>query len=698
MAQQLNPNQVKGTAVVQTPAGNQTITQPVNTNLNVITSGTGNFLHNGLPIGGNIVRSFYPGLITFGDSICQYTGATSTSLGFVSLLESQTGGALQNYCVSGYLIQSEPGQMYANSGVPSQIGAPASPTASNNPINLEQGGKNDATLCTGDAECIGRSQASLYTVLSHRGTNNLVLPGSCTTSGTWATDSLNPLGKASSTNGSTMDCSVTTYGASAIGIAYRVYNGNAGTASVTIDGISQTPISAAASGSLMASTYLYVFTNMYTVAAGTHTVHIAVTSSTGGGNLISIQDMVGNPNPAIDYFSPPNIGSMEVIPYSGDTPYPNTWTTQVNAMKQSTVTTLEGYGYNVQWLPITNVPCVNGVSGCTGGFNKTAYIANQPGTKDPDGLSCAGDTSDTVHPNNCGHKQMFQALQVDLGLVQAFSASGGGSGLNQSIYNTDHTVLPSDGVVYMNCSSPCTLTLPLNTSPMGPITINNLSPTVPLTIVAAAGASLNNVPAALLGGITVVSYPGGVWAMIAQPGNFGNLTQVIYNGNHTLIQSDGLVYMNCSSSCTLTLPNNVGNWGPFIIASIGPSPITIAVTGGAVLGNIPSSINLTTVIIASFAGGTWGMFSQLVQSDYGFSTLSSGLTPAIATALACTPSATCVYTIANCGLNSSTAVGTLSINPSLVIAGTSFQIQSLTAAAGQQTSDNSKVCWNLSRH
>lgn len=41
MAQQMNPNQIRGTAVVQSPAGSQTITQPANTSLNILTSGTG---------------------------------------------------------------------------------------------------------------------------------------------------------------------------------------------------------------------------------------------------------------------------------------------------------------------------------------------------------------------------------------------------------------------------------------------------------------------------------------------------------------------------------------------------------------------------------------------------------------------------------------------------------------------------------
>lgn len=50
MAQQMNPNQVRGTAVVESPVGSQTITQPANTSLNILTSGIGGANHNGSPI------------------------------------------------------------------------------------------------------------------------------------------------------------------------------------------------------------------------------------------------------------------------------------------------------------------------------------------------------------------------------------------------------------------------------------------------------------------------------------------------------------------------------------------------------------------------------------------------------------------------------------------------------------------------
>ncbi len=80
------------------------------------------------------------------------------------------------------------------------------------------------------------------------------------------------------------------------------------------------------------------------------------------------------------------------------------------------------------------------------------------------------------------------------------------------------------------------------------------------------------------------------------------------------------------------------------------------------------------------------------QSTYGYATLASG-TVTVSNSAACTPSATCVYKLANCGVNGSTAIGTLSIGT--VSAGTSFVINSESATATVVTGDTSNVCWQI---
>jgi lysophospholipase L1-like esterase len=94
---------------------------------------------------------------------------------------------------------------------------------------------------------------------------------------------------------------------------------------------------------------------------------------------------------------------MEIIPqYNNTNP---TYHASINTMKQATVTQLAGWGFNVVWAPILNSPYA-------GAFDAVNYINNSAVT-DPDGLSCGGATSDNVHPNNCGHKEMFNALMSD---------------------------------------------------------------------------------------------------------------------------------------------------------------------------------------------------------------------------------------------------------------------------------------------
>ena len=361
-------------------------------------------------------NNYPPGLNMMGDSIACYSGATTPleNNAFAWLIANRLGGSFNNYCPGAWMIQDEPTVLFVN--------GPAAPTQGNNPFFLEEAGKNDGGICQGGPDCDMNSQLALITVLTQRATNNIVPVSSCTKSpfGAWTTDSVISTAEESYTNSSTLTCTITTYGNSAIAIPYRIPLNNAGTASVTIDGILQ------ANGIVATGVGAYpnptdgtrpsVFTNLYPVAAGSHTIVITVTSATSLSNLISIPNIVSAPD-SPGYFGAPLVGSMEVIPYRNNAN--PTWGSSINTIKQSVVSTLQGYGFMVEYLPITNVPCTNGVANCTGGFNANTYIDNQPSEYNPDGLSCAGLTSEGIHPNDCGHWQMYQALQTDLNIIQS---------------------------------------------------------------------------------------------------------------------------------------------------------------------------------------------------------------------------------------------------------------------------------------
>lgn len=530
--------------------------------------------------------SAWPGLIIFGDSIAAYTGCTTQPLCFVSLLAQQTGGTLGNYAVSGSTIQEEPAAMY--------IGGPANPTQGNNPLSLEEGGKNDADGCTAITNCVSNSQRALITMLTHRGSNNIVPSSAATRGGTWATDAVYANALASTTTGSTLTFTITMYGAGgAIGVPYRAIDSNGGTASVTIDGVVQSAgIVATGTGAFhIFGTNGSIFENMYPVAAGTHTVVITVTSATSGSNLISIPDVVGNPNPAA-YTNPPFVGTMEVIPLQNNTN--PTWSAAINTMKQATATTLFGYGYGVRWLPINSVPFVNA-------FNNATYIANQPGASNPDGLSCAGSTSDNVHPNNCGHQQIFQAIQTDLNMVQG-SATQLPSAPGTVVTTVDYTL--TSGVAVVLAFNGATISIPVlpNTTS---VTITNFDTAHYTNLTAIGGAALEvPIPATLppLTSIIITCETGNWFLQAAALGREQPIA--IKTTNYALQSGDGAIFV--ASGATITLPNGLPDGQLIQVLNIDATlPTTITPGSGATLGNGPTVLYPGNGVYLSNSGGNW---------------------------------------------------------------------------------------------
>lgn len=76
----------------------------------------------------------------------------------------------------------------------------------------------------------------------------------------------------------------------------------------------------------------------------------------------------------------------------------------------------------------------------------------------------------------------------------------------------------------------------------------------------------------------------------------------------------------------------------------------------------------------------------------GTALLTSG-TVTVSNAAACTPANTCIYKFTNCGKNSSTAIGVLSVGT--VSVGTSFVINSLSSTGSVATSEGSTICWQI---
>lgn len=567
--------------------------------------------------GGSSAR--WPGLNVFGDSIAALTGCTVPAFCFVPLLAQQITGPLNNNAVSGYWITDEPLQMYKPGFGYDVI---AYPTQANNPLSLEEGGKNDGTNCAINANCISNSQFALQTILSHRGTSNIVAASTCTQGGTWTTDAVLTTIPASTTNGSTLTCTITTYGSSAIGVTYRAITSNGGTASVTIDSVLQgTGIVAAGVGgsNITLGARPSIFTNLYPVTAGTHTVIITVTSATSGSNLIAIPDIVAGNNPAVTYVASPFVGSMEVLPQQNNVN--PTYYSSINTMKQAVVTALSGYGFSVKWLPLVNVPY-------TGAFNNVTYINNQPSVFDPDGLSCAAGTTDATHPNNCGHKEILQALQNDLGISPSVAPVGVRG--TKIISGGSYTVTLQDDVIETKSSATIALTA-LNMTSIGTgssfvVAITNVDSVNTTTI---TGGN-TDVPVTLLpysGVVVKLSGYTNAWSVVSSfnvPSRITVLNPILQAASHTVAIGDNSIYDNTAGS-TITLPASGALPVGFQITLFNVSTGVMNITNLGVSGNVPSSIpSNSSITVQQLVAGGWYVASNGNDSYIGTTTSIGG--------------------------------------------------------------------------
>lgn len=157
----------------------------------------------------------------------------------------------------------------------------------------------------------------------------------------------------------------------------------------------------------------------------------------------------------------------------------------------------------------------------------------------------------------------------------------------------------------------------------------------------------------------------------------------------------------------VTVENNTLNFTSSFYQS------AIYATGLASSG-VQSIVQGNSITSPGFAGGTaWGVYQfstglECQQWNYssaalapnlgcplpaaGTTTLASG-TATVTTTQACAHSSTCVYKLANCGVNSSSAVGTPSVGT--VVAGTSFVINSLNSSGAVATGDVSCIAWQI---
>jgi hypothetical protein len=196
----------------------------------------------------------------------------------------------------------------------------------------------------------------------------------------------------------------------------------------------------------------------------------------------------------------------------------------------------------------------------------------------------------------------------------------------------------------------------------------------------------------IMNGSTTVGSIGN-WSAV-QGGAYNADMTISSNTNIQLYANSGDVILN-SSSHNIKL----GYLANLIPANSGSGAGNIGSSSGAFNNGYFTNVYIGTGIIAlpsTLSGNTGaptGKVSLVPGTEaFGNATLSSG-TYTVSNAAACTPSATCVYKLTNCGLNGSTGIGTLSVGT--VSAGTSFVINSLGPTAAVLTTDKSIVCWQI---
>ena len=158
------------------------------------------------------------------------------------------------------------------------------------------------------------------------------------------------------------------------------------------------------------------------------------------------------------------------------------------------------------------------------------------------------------------------------------------------------------------------------------------------------------------------------------------------------------------SGTAITFPSgsattcSAGKHFRIITASSATGPTTFVTTG--LTGNITTFGSLPIGMGCDFVYTAYSGGNNYVDVDgcspdslKGFVTLVAG-TATVSNVSACTVSASCVYSLTNCGpAGSTTFPGTLAIGT--ITPGTSFVINSLNTTNAVVTTDTSKVCWKI---
>lgn len=317
---------------------------------------------------------------SFGDSITQ--GQASTPVG--------TG----NTYVNGYatLLSIDKSLTLTRRAIPGDMGCDVAyrqifnnenPGSSINAVYTLMAGFNDANV-----KNVGAYEVT-YNACHQASIAWLGIPSTykqfgqaCSAAGTWTNDTnwITGTARVSTTNGSTLTCTLTTNGGP-LYVWYLMHDGDGGTFTYTIDSGSPTSINIAPATAIATQnggTHGQAIIRLTGLSATLHTITFTVTSSTNVGNSISIGG-IGTPPPA---------GNQDIryVYVSGITKQyldvNSAGTAQYNSDAQANQTLFAGDGLLAVFVPVRNF-----------------IFGTQP------------EMGDQLHPNNLGHSEIRDAFE-----------------------------------------------------------------------------------------------------------------------------------------------------------------------------------------------------------------------------------------------------------------------------------------------
>jgi lysophospholipase L1-like esterase len=663
-----------------------------------------------------------PGLVVLGDSIACGFQAYPVTNGFAYLLRALWGGPYINSCVSG--DQALDTSLNTLTGL-------SVPNTSDYTVEI---GTNDVTYYNSSANL----QLVFRRIIQHlelfpAAWSLSTYAQSGTLTGTWVADNtlVYGMGETSTTNGSTVSLTVNVPKAGGtIDLGYMIYNGDAGSFTVAVDGVGQTdPISSSSTfigygdGSSTITTHNGASKGVVAArltnggsgwSAGNHTVLITVTSSTGASNPVTIDYGVSAPVSAaslpVGYavsLNPQNNANASLV-------------ATYNTIVSNVVTNYTSDGWAINYVNTNNA--LNTSPSCTGG-------ASPPFT------NCY---ADTLHPNNTGYEVMAATYpttrQTNVTITTASSNPNSAAAFNG--YNTPmqfwspDTFGSNNGCNVLNPTRWCPGVRWMNGS-QGQIAFTTYTPGY--GILNAASVDYGNNPEWSWCPVSGTSWPTpasiGQCIMTLNPSGTADWFQ--HDGTYeTFGLHDGVVYIGYNPGAPSVVVENSAVSTYYLDWRTATSSVSYSSTtqwfrtncwhaGGDQYGDFGwqnvsggSGTDATQTMTLLFAGGCAGTkaldltaagtvklpavtvngvpLSQPTAN--GVANLASG-TVTISTAAACSPSSTCKYQVSNCGIGSSTALGIPTIGP--VTAGTSFVINSESAVATLVTGDNSLVCYQI---